>query len=101
MVFPRRGAKHPVPKACLGEAAEPGPLRRTERPNLSRHGHQPIAPGESTDWGGNVLVCQESLAPSAISAADGQTSGSAVYFSLLHKRIPTKTISTQAPAGFA
>ena len=35
MVFPRRGTKHPVPKACLGEAAEPGPLRRTERPNLS------------------------------------------------------------------
>jgi hypothetical protein len=42
-------------------------------------------------------------APRTIDDLDhGRAAGvQALYFSLSHKRIPTKTISTQAPAGFA
>ena len=49
---------------------------------------------------GSARGYQELSAPLTVTATAGQAGGQAVCFSLSHKRIPTKTISTRAPAGF-
>jgi hypothetical protein len=55
----------------------------------------------ATPNGGSARGYQELSAPLAIPATAEQAGGQAVCFSLSHKRIPTKTISMQAPASFA